>query len=75
VLIYINKSLFSRISLAFEIKMNSKSDQSDELEKKYALYENITTSITVTNAHIFFIADKKGMFLIIHVQHINTFIL
>lgn len=42
--------------------MKSESEQCDIEDKKNTISETIMTNISVTNANIFFIADKKSKF-------------
>lgn len=56
-----------------EINIKSKNDQCDNTEKKIAVYETIATSVSLTNANIFLITDKKSRLLIIYL-HIVAFI-
>lgn len=44
--------------------MKPESNQSDIERKKCPIHESIATSISVENANIFLIADKKSIFLI-----------
>lgn len=60
-----------RIFSALDIKTKSKSDQSDTLTNQSSIFESILASISITNANVFFIADKKSMYIIINIS-INT---
>lgn len=45
--------------------MKSKNDHSDNTEnEKIVIHEIITTSVSLTNANVFFITDKKSMLLV-----------
>lgn len=50
--------------------MKSSISQSNEEENQYSTSENVTTNISVTNANIFFIADKKSIFLLLSYERI-----
>jgi len=43
--------------------LKSESNQSAIEDQQFSIYKTITTSISVTNANIFLIADKKSKFL------------
>jgi len=54
---------FYRIFSALEINLKPESNQSVIEDQQFSTSKTITTSISVTNANIFLIADKKSMFL------------
>jgi len=54
---------FYRIVSALEINLKSENNQSDTEDQQFSISKIMTTSISVTNANIFLIADKKSMFL------------
>lgn len=56
------------------MKIKSEINKADVDEKK-GKSEIIATSISVTNANVFLIADKKGMFLITRLTYASTFLL
>lgn len=51
-----------RIFSALEIKTKSKNNQSDTHKSQSSITEFIVASISITNANVFFIADKKSMY-------------
>jgi len=59
-----------------EINLKSESNQSEMEDQQFSMFKTITTSISVTNANIFLIADKKSILLfnlqIIHI--VNSFL-
>lgn len=63
-----NNYFLFRIASALEIKKKSESDNLNINDKSCEISETIATCISVTNANIFLIADKKSMLQIVYMN-------